>query len=91
MCNYVGAKIPHKWEEFGTFVKVKSGDLKALVGSKPNNRRAFTEVFDRWYCGQTSDYTWEKVAEALESSIVGEKQLLKHLYEKLAKNNAGTF
>ena len=46
---------------------------------------SFTQVFQKWYNGVTSPYTWEKVAEALESEAVGKKGLLKDLYDKLEK------
>ena len=89
MCEYVGTEIPDMWEKFGIFVKVKRGDLRAIKAGRPKEKNGFIQVFDKWHNGMTSPYTWEKVAEALESSDVDEKWLLTKLYMKLAK--AGTF
>ena len=63
--EYVGAKIPSKWQRF---VGVRSGYLEAIQASKSQwLRNCFTQVFDKWHNGMTSPYTWVKVAEALES------------------------
>ena len=84
MCEYVGAEIPSKWKQFGRFVGVRPADLEAMQASESQwLRGCFTQVFDRWHNGLTSAYTWEKVAEALES--FNEKELLKEIYEKLSK------
>ena len=72
------------WQQFGRFVEVRQGDLNAIQTSESQwLRGCFTQVFDKWHNGMTSPYTWEKVAEALESS--GEKWLLKDLHTKLSK------
>ena len=89
MCEYVGTEIPHKWEQFGIFVEVREGDLAAIKAGRPRETKGFIQVFDKWHNGMTSDYTWVKVAEALESRDVGAKRLLKTLYMKLAETEAG--
>ena len=83
MCEYVGAKIPHNWKEFGRFVGVDEGNLAAIEVGRPDMKNRFAEVFDMWYNGMTSDYSWKKVAEALESDAIGQKRLLENLYTKL--------
>ena len=63
---------------------MKEGDLEAIeVNESDWHKKCFTTVFQKWHNGMTSDYTWEKVAEALESEAVGKKGLLKDLYDKL--------
>ena len=89
MCEYVGTEISYKWEEFGIAVGVRRGDLKAIKAGRLKEKNGFIQVFDKWHNGMTSAYTWEKVAEALESRNVDAKWLLEKLYMKLAK--AGTF
>ena len=79
------------WEEFGIFVKVKRGDLRAIKAGRPREMNGFIQVFDKWHNGMTSAYTWEKVAEALESSDVDEKRLQTKLYMKLAETETGIF
>ena len=79
------------WEEFGIFVGVRRGDLRAIKAGRPKETNGFIQVFDKWHSGLTSAYTWEKVAEALASSDVDAKWLLKELYMRLAKSNAGIF
>ena len=91
MCEYVGTEIPDMWEKFGIFVKVRRGDLRAIKAGRPKEKNGFIQVFDKWHNGMTSAYTWEKVAEALESNDVDAKWLLTKLYMKLAKAKAGTF
>ena len=87
LCEYVATEIAGKWEEFGISVGVKQGDLRAIRAGRPREKTGFIQVFDKWHNGMTSPYTWEKVAEALES--LHEKWLLKELYRKLAET--GTF
>ena len=91
LCEYVGTEISYKWEEFGIAVGVRRGDLKAIKAGRPKEKNVFIQVFDKWHNGRTSAYTWEKVAEALESRDVDAKWLLEKLYMKLAKAKAGTF
>ena len=84
MCEYVGAKIPSKWKQFGRFVGVSEGDLDAIqVEEAQWLRECFTQVFNRWYTGVTSFYTWETVAQALESEAINERKLLNDLYKTL--------
>ena len=83
--------MPAKWKEFGICVGVEDGDLEAIEAGRPKQQNGFTTVFQKWHDGMTSDYTWEKVAEALESKAVGEKGQLKGLYAKLSKAKGGTF
>ena len=86
LCEYVGAEIPSKWQQFGRFVGVRPADLEAMQASESQwLRGCFTQVFDKWHNGMTSAYTWEKVAEALESRRIDEKELLKEIYKKLSK------
>ena len=70
LCEYVATEIPDKWEEFGIAVGVRRGDLRAIKVGRPKEKNGFIQVFDKWHNGMTSPYTWEKVAEALESSDV---------------------
>ena len=62
-------------------------DLEAIqanhAGQPDWQKKCFTEVFIKWYDGVTSDYTWEKVAEALVSNDVDSKCLLVELYKNL--------
>ena len=86
LCEYVGAEIPSKWQQFGRFIGVRPGDLEAMQASESQwLSNCFTQVFDKWHNGMTSAYTWKKVAEALESSGVNEKWLLADLHTKLSE------
>ena len=62
-------------------------DEGKLAGLKVDNvqwqKECFYQVFTKWHNGMTSDYSWKKVAEALESDTIGQKRLLKNLYMKL--------
>ena len=65
---------------------MEEGDLEAIqVNELAWLKQCFTQVFQKWHDGVTSPYTWEKVAEALESEAVGKKGLLKDLYDELEK------
>ena len=65
---------------------MRPADLEAMQASESQwLRGCFTQVFDKWHNGMTSAYTWEKVAEALESRRIDEKELLKEIYKKLSK------
>ena len=68
---------------------MRQGTLEAIQANnacKPDwQKKCFTDVFVKWHDGLTSDYTWEKVAEALETKDVDSKWLLEVLYKKLSK------
>ena len=68
---------------------MRQGTLEAIqadhAGQPDWQKKCFTQVFAKWYDGLTSDYTWEKVAEALVSKDVDSKWLLEVLYKKLIK------
>ena len=83
MCEYVGAEIPNRWKDFGIFVEVKEGDLKAIHDASQKQWKCFTEVFGFWYRGATSPYTWENVAQALVSDSIKENWLLDKLHKNL--------
>ena len=87
LCEYVGAVIPAQWKNFGRFVGVDNGQLQAITAGnagKPHSQQdCFTDVFTRWHDSMTSDFTWEKAAEALTSNAVGSRWLLETLYKKL--------
>jgi len=87
LCEYIGAEIPAKWEDFGRFVGVKDGHLAAIQAEnagKPDwQQSCFTRVFTRWRNGLTSAFTWERAAEALTSNAVSSGWLLATLYNNL--------
>jgi len=68
---------------------VRQGTLEAIqanhAGQPEWQKKCFTRVFVKWHDGLTSEYTWEKVAEALVSRDVDSKWLLEVLYKKLIK------
>ena len=87
LCEYIGAEIPAKWEDFGRFVGVKDGQLDAIraenAGKPDWQQSCFTRVFTKWRNGLTSAFTWEKAAEALTSNAVSAGRLLETLYKNL--------
>ena len=66
---------------------MRQGTLEAIqanhAGQPDWQNKCFTQVFVNWHDEMTSDHTWEKVAEALESRDVGSVWLLEELYKKL--------
>ena len=63
---------------------MKQGDLEAIQANESQwQRECFTQVFVKWHDETTFPYTWERVAEALES--IDKQELLKEIYEKLSK------
>ena len=60
----------------GDLACIKADDVQWL-------KNCFRQVFTKWHNGMTSDYSWKKVAEALESDAIGQKILLENLYTKL--------
>ena len=74
---------------------MKEGTLQAIqanhAGQPDWQNKCFTDVFSKWHDGMTSVYTWERVAEVLQSEAVGSKGQLDILYEKLeAKGKSDT-
>ena len=80
-----------KWREVGQALGFEDHDLDAIDENKRGNvQRCMTQVFQTWYDrdGNTSDYSWKKLAEAICSPVVGKGRLLKSVCDKLrAKYN----
>ena len=55
------------------------------VGSPNFAQSAMRAVFKEWNSSMTSTYSWETLASALMSNAVGEKSLVRVLYEQLSQ------
>ena len=89
LMNLVAAEIPTLWWCVGEGLGVKEADLKSIQADYTlhGQKRCFREVFSKWYSGETSEYSWQHLAEVLQSPAVNEQRLVKTLYDNLAAKN----
>ena len=86
--HHVG-HVSAKWREIGSELGMTEDELDIiqydLAGTPNFAQSAMRAVFHKWNSAMTSTYSWENLANALMSNAVGEKALVRVLYEKLSQ------
>ena len=81
--------VSAKWREIGSELGMNEDELDIiqhdLAGTPNFAQSAMRVVFHKWNSAMTSAYSWENLAHALMSNAVGEKALVRVLYEKLSQ------
>ena len=89
--NYVGHKVTAKWRPIGEGLGLDANDLDTIQSDhagKPNSaQHALGEVFQLWYSAETSDYSWQNLANVLESPTVREKPAVRELHNILSQQH----
>jgi len=91
LLNLVGCNVKHKWREIGTGLGVKEADLTSIQAEEANKtdatQRCMRRVFSKWESAMTSEYTWQNLANVLQSPVVNEKAAVLELYKSLCEHN----
>jgi hypothetical protein len=88
LMNHVG-HLSAKWREIGSELGISESDLDIIQYNQagiPNlAQTAMRAVFQKWNASMTSTYSWENLANVLKSNAVGEKAVVRVLYEQLSQ------
>ncbi|XP_019859787.1 PREDICTED: uncharacterized protein LOC109588035 [Amphimedon queenslandica] len=71
LVNLVAARIPNKFYQFGTAVRINDGYLKSLYDAYHDPMDRFTAVLNRWSDNDPDTYTWSTVIKVLQSHAIG--------------------
>ena len=89
--NCVGHKVTAKWRPIGEGLGLGGNDLNTIQidsAGKPNlAQHALGEVFQLWYSAETSEYSWQNLANVLESPAVKEKLAVRVLHNILSQQH----
>ena len=77
--------VSHKWFNIGLMLKLRVGTLERLRNQYPDTSTCLREMLLIWLKKVDPPPTWERLAHALESRVVGEAQLADQLrkYSKI--------
>jgi len=85
LINEIAVKLPDKWCEIGRGLALKENELKQIQaehGGQQSTNSLFSAMFDKWYHGLKSPYTWEQVVKALIQPCVGGNRVADELKRK---------
>ena len=88
LVNLVAAKIPEKFYQFGTAVRINNGFLKSLYDTYHDPMDRFIAVFNRWKDNDPDTYTWSTVIEVLQSDAIGAYTVAQDVTKHLTTNAA---
>ena len=73
LMNQIAAKIPAKWELFGTQLHIPLSTMEAIKRNNQGNcDLCFLYLFDEWRKIRSRPYTWSTAIEVLYSPSIGE-------------------
>ena len=82
----VGAQVAARWSAIGCGLGLENSRLEEIEQSSQGPtavQDCMRHVFSRWYDGETSEYSWKKLAKVLCSYPVGKQGLLPDIHTKL--------
>ena len=82
----VGAQVAALWRAIGCGLGLKNNQLDVIEQSFKGPtavQDCMRQVFSRWHDGETSEYSWKKLAEVLCSDPVGKQGLLPDIHTQL--------
>ena len=77
--------VSHKWLDIGLELKLRVGTLERLRHQYPDTSTCLREMVLEWLKEVDPPPTWEGLACALESCVVGEPRLAEQLRTKYSK------
>ncbi|XP_019854350.1 PREDICTED: uncharacterized protein LOC109583440 isoform X2 [Amphimedon queenslandica] len=83
LINLVAAKIPDKFYQFGTAIRVNNGYLKSLYDTYHDPVDRFTDVLNRWKDNDPDTYTWSTVIKVIQSDAIGAYAIAHDIIEYL--------
>lgn len=89
--NYVCYNLSAKWQAIGFQLGLNENNLKIIMLNNASNPQAaqssMREVIHTWYSAETSEFSWQNLANVLMSVAVNERKEVCLLHEKLSKSN----
>lgn len=87
----IGCKVAARWKDIGTELGLKEYDLEIIETNTARcptaAQEAMRQVFKQWYDRETSEYRWQTFINALLSDTVGQRQIVRELYQTLCSNH----
>ena len=87
LVEIVGVTVQSKWRAVGLRLGLDEPQLDTIQqshqGSVNSVQDCMTSVFTKWCEGNTSEYSWRKLAEVLCSQTVNMPQILGDIHAKL--------
>ena len=87
LVEIVGVTVQSKWRAVGLRLGLDEPQLDTIQqthqGSVNSVQDCMTDVFAKWYEGNTSEYSWRNLAEVLCSQMVNMPQILGDIHAKL--------
>ena len=87
--DFVGAKMPSKWELFGVQVGLEKCYLDCLCDEYHDSETRFIRIFNEWKDMKTSDFTWGTVIKVLKSNTISEYSLAERVLKYLENSSEG--
>ena len=88
--NLVGCNVKNKWREIGSGLGVKEADLTSIqaeeAGKTDSIQNCMQRVFQKWESTMSSEFTWQNLANVLNSPDVNEKAAVKDLHKSLVSS-----
>ena len=81
--------VSHKWFDIGLTLKLRVGTLERLRNQYPDISTCLREMLLEWLKKVDPPPTWERLAHALESRVVGEPRLAEQLRKYRKTQKAG--
>lgn len=86
MCYNVSAK----WQAIGSQLGLSENDLQTIMlnhaGQSQAANSSMREVIHKWHSAETSEFSWQNLANVLMSVAVNERKEVRLLHEKLSKS-----
>lgn len=88
--NHVGYKVSAKWQPIGSGLGLSQNDLSTIQLNHAGNPQAaqacMRVVIQQWYSAETSEFSWQNLADVLVSAEVNERRAVRELHEKLSQS-----
>ena len=84
-------RVCAKWEYIGMELKVNRGELDAIKKDNPGSSKDCLKcMLSAWLKSANPRPSWEALADALKSSLVGEERLSEEVKVKYCQERKGT-
>lgn len=92
LMSLIGYRVSAKWRDIGSELGLTESDLDIImanVAGSPNQvQAAMRGVFQRWHAAETSQFSWQTLANALSSAAISEQAAVRDLHSKLIERKA---
>ena len=84
LMEHVGAELQAEWKSIGLGLGLKDQDFEIIKANNKSTLEYISKVFVMWHDRETSEYSWQKIAEVLCYKIVSKQSILSDIHAKLS-------